>query len=77
MNLKFLRWTSRETGRNFKFTALETPLLLRLNATRPWMRQQQRPNVLAPVHKLCILPTYSANPLPMALFDLPKVLLMT
>jgi hypothetical protein len=22
MNLKFLRWTRRETGRNFKFTAL-------------------------------------------------------
>jgi hypothetical protein len=23
MNLKFLRWTRRETGRNFKFTALD------------------------------------------------------
>jgi hypothetical protein len=25
MNLKFLRWTRRETGRNFKFTALLSP----------------------------------------------------
>jgi hypothetical protein len=26
MNLKFLRWTRRETGRNFKFTALASPI---------------------------------------------------
>jgi len=28
MNLKFLRWTRRETGRNFKFTALVSRPLL-------------------------------------------------